>query len=273
MFRNVFILVLVLGVMAGIAQAALVLVENFDSMATGNIDGRTCTGVLGGTWDTQSANTGNVVVEDNSGSRVVRFMSTSSGGGRGVGFNSITDLIEDSETGMAFFRFMIRTDAQVPRTYMGLISDTSDDPINSTNTDTPTNIPVGFGLVDDSSGGFNLVKTDGTTVLKAGLVRAQWYNVWIEANNAADTFDLYLSTATGPAGAPALPTSGDLVAGTIPFGVATSDPLTGMIFASPTGTVQSSRCYIDEIYMTPEPATLVLLGLGGLSLLRARKKR
>jgi len=171
--------ILVVLLASAAVEAGFGLVENFESMAPGKPDGLACTGVMGGTWDTQGEDTGNVEIEDRDGSRVLQFRGHSSGATRAVGFNGITNTIDDSETGKVFFRFMIRSDSQVPRTYIGLISDTSDDPINSTNTDTPTNIPVGFGLVDDGLGGFNLVKTDGTTVLKSGLVRTQWYNVWI----------------------------------------------------------------------------------------------
>jgi len=231
-------------------QADFGLVENFDGMATtGSPDGKACTGVMGGTWDTQGEGTGSITIGDISGSRGVTVIGDSSGASvRGIGFNGITNTIDNSETGKVFFRFMLRSYGLVPRSYMGLISDASDNPINSTSAGTPTSIPVGFGLLDNGSGGLNLVKTDGTTILKAGLVRGQWYNVWIIADNEADTFELYLSTATGPAGAATLPNPEDLVASGIPFGVATSVPLTGMIFTNIAGTGQAERIYIDEIY-------------------------
>ena len=230
------------------AEAGFGLVENFENMATGSPDGIACTGVMGGTWDTQGEGTGNVAIEDRDGSRVLQFRGHSSGVTRGVGFNGITNTIDDSETGKVFFRFMLRSANETPRTYIGLISNTSDNPITSTSTDTPTSIPVGFGLLDNGSSGFDLVKTDGTTVLKAGLATAQWYNIWIVANNEADTFDLYLSEATGPAGEATLPNAAELLQSAIPFGVATTDPLNGMIFACPAGTGQSTRTYVDEIY-------------------------
>jgi len=128
----------------------------------------------------------------------------------------------------------------------------SDDPITdtgtNTSTDIPMSIPAGFGLLDNGSGGFDLVKTDGTTVLKVGLERTKWYNVWIVADNSTDTFDLYLSEATGPAGEATLPNPEDLVERRITFEVATAEPLNGMIFACPSGIGQSTRTYIDEIY-------------------------
>ncbi|MHC4508791.1 MAG: discoidin domain-containing protein, partial [Planctomycetota bacterium] len=141
-----------------------------------------------------------------------------------------------------------RSYSLVPRTYVGLISDTTDDPITRSIAETPTDIIAGFGLLDNGSGGLNLVRTDGTTVLKSDVVRSQWYSFWIVANNEADTFDLYLSEAAGSAGEATLPTPEDLVESNIPFGVATTDPLTGMIFTDLPGTGQAERIYIDEIW-------------------------
>ena len=242
------VVILVVLLASTAVQAKLQLVENFDSMATGKPDGIACTGVMGGTWDTDSEGTGNVNIEDRDASRVLQFRGHSSGDRRGVGFNGITNTIDNSEAGKVFLRFMLRSSSETPRTYIGLISDASNNPITSTSVNAPTDIPAGFGLLDNGSGGFDLVKTDGTTVLKAGLARTQWYNVWIVADNDADTFDLYLSEATGPAGEATLPNPEDLVERSIPFGVATTDPLNGMIFACPAGTGQSTRTYVDEIW-------------------------
>ncbi len=232
------------------AQAGLGLVENFEGMSTTiSPDGGACTGVMGGTLDTQSEGTGNIDIVDIDGSRVVTVIGHSSGNNaRAFGFNGITNTIDNSETGIVFCRFWLRDTSRAARTYMGLISDATDNPITSTNADNPMSIPAGFSWVDNGSGGLDIVTTDGAIVLKAGLERGQWYNVWIVANNAADTFDLYLSEAEGPAGEPTLPTPEDLVESNIPFGVATTEPLTGMIFANPTGTGQAERIYIDEIY-------------------------
>jgi len=230
-------------------QADFGLVENFESMATGSPDGRACTGVMGGIWDTEIEGTGNITIGDNSGSRNVTVIGHSSGGvARAVGFNGINNTIDEGETGKVFFRLMLRSASLVPRTYMGLISDASDNPMNTTNADNPMSIPAGFGLLDNGSGGLKIVKTDGTTVLKPDVVRGQWYNFWIVADNEADTFDLYLSAAKGPGGEATLPSPENLVERNIPFGVATTAPLTGMIFTNITGTGQAERIYIDDIY-------------------------
>ena len=91
-------------------QAELMLVEDFDGMALGSPDGQACTGVMGGTWDTQIENTGNINLLDFAGSRLVTVIGHSSGNNaRGIAFNGITNPIDDDETGIASFRFMLRS--------------------------------------------------------------------------------------------------------------------------------------------------------------------
>jgi hypothetical protein len=242
-----------LGVLAMLATCATLradfkLVENWDTMPTGSPDGLACTGVMGGVWDTEVATTGNVVVEDNSGSRVCRVANLTAGGGRAFGFNNINTPIASGGAGKVFFRFMVRSDSLVPRAYVGLISDTTGDPITGTNTNGQAGFCVGFGMISDGASGYNLVKTDGTTVLKTGFAKGKWYNAWVIVDHSAETFDLYVSDAAGPAGAPTMPTADNLLASAVPFGAANPDPINGMIFTSPNGTPQASRTYIDEIY-------------------------
>ncbi len=231
------------------AQAELKLVANFDGM-TGAPDGQACNGVLGGTIDTESEGTGNSSLPAVNGSVTLSVIGHSSGASaRAIGFGGITNPIADGETGIGFFRFMMATGGII-RPHMGLIAETGNNPINSARTADPKMIPAGFRLVENGAG-FDLVTVDGATVLKNGLARSQWYNVWIVADHAADTFDLYLSKATGPAGAPTLPGTQDLVQSGILFAVATPGPLNGMIFAnpvSPTGSGQATRIYVDEIW-------------------------
>ncbi len=231
------------------AQAELKLVANFDGM-TGSPDGQACNGVLGATIDTQSENTGNVTFQTNSGSTTLSPSGHSSGSmSRAAGIAQINNPIANDEAGIAFFRFNMQTTNAI-RNFMGLIADTGNNPVNQARSDDPKAIPVGFRLVENGAG-FDVATLDGATVLKAGLARSQWYNVWIVADNAADTFDLYLSKATGPAGPATLPNAADLLKSGIPFTVATTGSLAAMIFAcplSPTGSGATARIYIDEIW-------------------------
>ncbi len=231
------------------AQAELKLVGNFDGM-TGTPDGQTCNGVLGATIDTQSEGTGNVTFQTNSGSATLSPSGHSSGSmSRAAGIAQINNPIANDEAGIAFFRFNMQTTNAI-RNHMGLIADTGNNPVNQARSDDPKAIPVGFRLIESGTG-FDVATLDGATVLKPGLARNQWYNVWIVADNAADTFDLYLSKAAGPAGPPTLPNAADLLQSGIPFTVAATNPLAAMIFAcplSPTGSGATSRIYIDEIW-------------------------
>ncbi|HDS85491.1 MAG TPA: hypothetical protein ENN97_09895, partial [Phycisphaerales bacterium] len=77
----ILLTVLVMGIAA--VQADLSFVDDFENR-TGHIH-NTPTAGGGGTWSTTNATTGNVVIETNSGSTVVRFMTTTAGDGRGFG--------------------------------------------------------------------------------------------------------------------------------------------------------------------------------------------
>ncbi len=228
------------------AQAELKLVANFDGL-TGQPDGQACNGVLGGTLDTEGEATGNAGLPTQDGSTTASVIGHSSGTlVRAIGFNAISNPIDDGETGVGFFRFMMTTGGNI-RAHMGLISDTTTNPLTSAKAGDPKIVPAGFKLVDNGTG-FDLATTDGATVLKTGLARSQWYNVWIVADHGTDTFDLYLSKAAAPAGAATRPTSVDMVKSGIAFGVTTPGSLNGMIFANPTGTGQATRIYADEIW-------------------------
>ncbi|HUT46729.1 MAG TPA: discoidin domain-containing protein [Sedimentisphaerales bacterium] len=251
MYRKLFLLtffIVIVTVAGSAVQAKLQLVMDFEGLS-GGPDGLICNGVLGGFVDTQSNGTGNSGLGVIDGSNAMNIIGHSSGNNaRAIGVGGIGNPIENGETGIGFFRIMVRATSREARSYVGLIADATDDPINSTNSNDPMTVPAGFRVLDDGSGGFDVTTTDGSTVLKAGLARGQWYNVWIVADNSADTFDLYLSEAAGPAGEATQPAPEDLVQSAIPFGVATTDPLNGMIFANPTGTGQADRIYIDDIW-------------------------
>ena len=232
-------------------HAELRLVGNFDGLVGDSPDGQACAGVLGGTWDTETENTGSIDLVVRDGSMTVTVMGHSNGESpRAFGFNGISNPIDNSESGIAFFRFMLRYGSKEPRTYMGFNTDTSDDPIDTWNSNDPTSIPVGVQWTENGAGGLDLLTLDGSTVLKAGLLGTQWYDVWMVANNAADTFDFYLRETDGPLGEVTLPTSQDLIVAALPFLNPTDEPLTGIIVANPGGGQggQAERIYLDEIW-------------------------
>lgn len=246
-----WITLLCIGLPGNAVLAELKLVGNFDGLTGESPDNQACTGELGGAWDTETEGTGSIDLVLKDGSQTVTVMGHSNGEDpRAFGFNGISNTIDNSESGIAFFRFMLRSGTQEPRTYMGFITDTSSDPIDTWNSTDPMSLHAGVRWRDNGAGGLDIVSLDGATVLKADLPRSQWYNVWMVANNVADTFDLYLSDAEGPAGEATRPKAEDLIQNNIPFLLETADPLTGIIVANPGGGEggQAERIYLDEVW-------------------------
>ena len=240
--------------------AELLLVDDFDGMSIGNLGHNIPTVGGGGILSTNTGGTsGNIYVETNSGSNVVRFMTTTDGANsRGFGVAGLDNTIEDTQKGLLFFRFSIRVEGNAADTYFGLHALSGDTPFSVAGNNPENYIVAGFRAVNGTGTAVNLVRTkDAGTVLKADLTRGQWYNCWIDANNATNTFGLYISAAAGPAGAATLPTPADKVGDDLPFeNTATygASPLTGAFFCTPRlssttrSTTQSARAFIDEIY-------------------------
>lgn len=235
-------------------HADLQFVDNFEA-ATTHIDADPTAGG-GAVWDTSNGTSGNIVRETINASNVIRVHTTTSGDGRGFGFSGIDNTIDDTQKGIVFFRFSVRVESQAADSYLGLHEMTTDTPFGTGQKNNPENyINAGFRLFNGAGSTVNVVRTrDISTVLMTGLVRGQWYNCWIEADNANDTFDLYISQAAGPAGAATLPTPADKIADDLSFDIVTSNPLTGAYYCCPTNTsstrttAQSARLYIDEVY-------------------------
>jgi hypothetical protein len=123
-------------------QAELKLVVDFEGLS-GSPDGQACNGVLGGVLDTQSEGTGNVDLGAIDGSNAMLVNGLSSGASaRAAGFSGVTNSIDNGETGIGFFRFMMRNSGKPIRAHMGLIADATDNPITSTNGQDPMTVPA-----------------------------------------------------------------------------------------------------------------------------------
>lgn len=95
-----------------------------------------------------------------------------------------------------------------------------------------------------------------------------WYNVWAIVDQLNDTYDVYYST-----GAADLETA-ILHSDDAAFRNGTSDSLTALVGCGYyTDENSQQEMWIDNIDLTvvPEPATLILLGLGGAALLRRQR--
>ncbi|HOM77541.1 MAG TPA: immunoglobulin domain-containing protein, partial [Anaerohalosphaeraceae bacterium] len=255
-------------------QAELQFVDNFEGMTVGaNMPYNVPTAGGGGIWSTNTGGTsGNIYVETNSGSTVIRFMTTSDGANsRGFGFADIDNAIENTESGILFFRFCIRVEANAADTYFGIHALSGVTPFAVAGNSPQNYIVAGFRAVNGAGTSVDLVAIkDPGAVLLAGLTRGQWYNCWIDADNAANTFDLYISPASGPAGPPTLPTQADRIADDLPFeNTATygNSPLMGAFFDTPRlssttrSTTQSARTFIDEVWWDGD-AGLVFISKG-----------
>jgi hypothetical protein len=268
---------LIIVMLSAVSQAAFVLVDSFDGVTAaatsialdGSSTARTGPAPVSAIWDSYSDGSGNVQLDltgtDVAGSRCLRFMSNSTtatssiGVGRGAAFNQTYGTIGNTVAGGMFFRFMLRSDAQEVRTYMGLhtlTGTTGSQPLDAAQIAAPASY-IAAGFFASGAAGttqpYDIKTIDGLTTLKTGLVRTTWYDVWIIADNSVDKFDLYIRTAVEGRGA-AIPSldPADLVAGNIPFGVATADPLVGGMFLNTTNpAMQSTRTYIDDVYWNP----------------------
>jgi hypothetical protein len=255
------------------------LVDDFESYGYGTkLSGVSCTGDAGGYWDQESDTTSNVKIrnENTPGNQYYALWASSALSKRGMGFAGVANSISNAGAGAAFLRFQVDGDVKPVSAYLGMHDLTL--PAGNKFVDgtscVPGSINAGFELYREATSGNYAIRTvDGATTLKNDLAAGQWYNLWIAADNAADTFDLYLSASSAPDGSVALPDAADLIASGLSFSTATDNALGGLMFMQGT-SVQGSGVNIDDVYWSvPEPATLVLLGLGGLVLRRKNSCR
>jgi hypothetical protein len=123
--------------------------------------------------------------------------------------------------------------------------------------------------------GFDVRNGTGFNATRYAINVGQWYNVWAVVNNSTDKYDVYMTTGLD-----------DAITGTIlyqqtvqGFRKTSTNPLGTFLAMTQGGTVNNGLPLdLDDIYLTPgshlemipEPATMILLGLGGL-VLRRRK--
>lgn len=236
------------------------LVDDFESYMVGTvqshpynvtIDGQVGLPPLGGVWDTESDNTGNIKIQGTSGVNQNLLISTHSGGDdRGGGITDLTNAISDTESGVLFFRFRIRNQARPVRTYLGMHHHTGSGFLTSS-TNRGDRVNAGFALYrEGTSGNIEVRTTNEVTILKSDLVQEQWYNAWISADNATDTFDLYIKAVEGNVSGQEfeIPDEADKIGSGLPFGLATTNPLVGAMFPTYNGAPAKTDVYIDDIY-------------------------
>ena len=243
---------LVIALLAG-SMSFAVMVDDFESYAVGNVSGT-------GVWTGIFAGTGNAQIETD-GSNQYGSWWAANNGPRGM-WRNLPNVIPDADTATTVF-MQVSTDTLTNDGSFGL-SDITTAPSSSQ--------PWGdFEVQGAIVNGALSARNAGTVVnLNYAITAGQWYNIWFVINNSADTYDMYVTTG-GDA------TSADRVADDFVFrnsgaGLVANNLTILMSAANTRADVQ--KFHWDNIAIAggqnlavglPEPATMLLLGLGGLA--------
>jgi len=252
-----------------------VMVENFDSYSLGAIDE---TGSLtGGVWVESPVHptaTVNIAIDpSNAGNQVIGVRNNSdtvASGQVGVyGVLSGGSIVGASETKTLFTKVYTSQTA-------------SDISFGFCASDVPTSwsqMNAYFSLVGSNTSGqaeFR-ARNAGANTKIGNFTANTWMYVWLVVDNAANTYDVYMNTTGADA------TATDLLADNFVFRTGAADGDLDRLFImcnngsfggvpyNTTTTYYDNIAISDGVDLTiPEPATMLILGLGGLTLLRKR---
>jgi hypothetical protein len=231
---------MVLSLSAGSTHAAYIVIDNFNSLLAGNIDGQNG-------WSGDSANIGEVALDPAGGSNQVLQVSTDSGYLRHVA------ALANNSSGTLFLRFRFEAHGRydfglshvLPSEYsdfgpeMGMASATTGKPNND------------FRVANEDGGSGEIY--DNLELLSPDT----WYNTWVQVDNAANTYQIWLNAVPGSDANPADQLDNDASETTFGFRTSTSDDLLNFFVKTGGGSSVQGQFYLDDIYLDQTELTLV----------------
>lgn len=263
--RYALVVVVALSATPAMSRAAMVLVDDFESYSVATYSGGSTAFVPnGGPWESNVGNTGLVSIEEEGagGNQYLAHGWNSTSQFRGANRTVPTIAEGDSAT----YYFQVRTEDATPDVSYGL-SDVATGQLNSFG-DFEVQVALTYDATEGIRFGARNLNTFETSLV-TGLSANTWYDVWVVADNADDTYDVYFGTTGDP------DVLGTLVADDFEFrnGDATNDLVT---FLTLSNGHEDNNANVDNIYFDPvaipEPGALAALLLGcGLGVVRRKR--